>query len=109
MGALIEGTAFASLKEANASVEGMVLAAENENFKLYTNTDTAEVALYDKRSKETYYTNPVERENKNGQDLEAQFSLTYYDSTRKTGNMDSHEMSVKREQVVCESITGGVR
>ena len=104
-----QGTAFAPLKEQKASVAGMVLAAENKNFKLYTNTETAEVALYDKRSKEIYYTNPVDRENKNGQDLEAQFSLTYYDSTRKTGRMDSYEMAVKRDQVVCESITDGLR
>ena len=51
-----QGTAFAPLKEQKASVAGMVLAAENKNFKLYTNTETAEVALYDKRSKEIYYT-----------------------------------------------------
>lgn len=104
-----EGTAFSPMKESKPSVEGMVLAAENENFKLYTNEETAEVALYDKRSKEIFYTNPVDRENKNGQDLEAQFSLTYYDSGRKTGRMDSYDMAVKREQVVCESIQDGVR
>ena len=104
-----QGTVFAPVKESKSSVEGMVLAAENENFKLYTNTETAEVALYDKQSKETYYTNPTDRENKNGQDLEAQFSLTYYDSTSKTGRMDSYEMAVKRDQVVCESIQDGIR
>ena len=103
------GTTFAPIKEKEASVAGMVLAAENESFKLYTNTDTAEVALYDKRSGEIYYTNPIDREGKSSQDLEAQFSLTYYDSMRKTGRMDSYEMSVKRGQVVCESITDGLR
>ncbi len=104
-----QGTEFSPIKEQEASVAGMVLAAENENFKLYTNTGMAEVALYDKRSGETYYTNPTDRENKLGQDLDAQFSLTYYDSARKTGRMDSYEMGVAREQVVCESITEGVR
>ena len=104
-----QGTVFAPLTEQKASVAGMVLAAENENFKLYTKVETAEVALYDKRSGETYYTNPVDRETKMGQDLEAQFSLTYYDSGRKTGRMDSYEMAVKRNQVVCESIADGIR
>lgn len=104
-----QGTEFSEIKEQKPSVAGMVLVAENDNFKLYTNTGTAEVALYDKRSGETYYTNPTDREDKIGQDLESQFSLTYYDSARKTGRMSSYEMAVARGQVVCESITDGVR
>lgn len=104
-----QGSKFTPIKEAKTSVDGMVLAAENENFKLYTKVETAEVALYDKRSKETYYTNPTDRENKSSQDLDAQFSLTYYDSARKTGRMDSYEMAVKRDQVVCESLADGLR
>jgi len=104
-----QGTEFSPLQEQKTSVEGMVLAAENANFKLYTNTKTAEVALYDKRSGETYYSNPTDREDKTSQDLDAQFSLTYYDSGRKTGRMDSYTMSVKSKQFVCEGITDGVR
>lgn len=104
-----QGTEFSEIREQTALVDGMVLAAENDNFKLYTNTDTTEVALYDKRSKETYYTNPVDREGKSGQDLDSQFSLTYYDSSRKTARMDSYSMGVARNQVVCESITDGIR
>ncbi len=104
-----QGTEFTQKNEQTSSVEGMVLAAENENFKLYTNTDTAEVALFDKRSEITYYSNPYDREGKLGQDLDAQFSLTYYDSSRKTGRMDSYSMAVEKDQVTCESITDGVR
>lgn len=103
------GTSFSPIKEQTASVAGMVLAAENDTFKLYTNTETAEVALYDKRSKETYYSNPVDRASNRGMDLDAQFSLTYYDSSRSTGQMDSYSMSVEKDQFFCESITDGIR
>ena len=41
-----EGKEFTALEDNNKKVAGMVLAAENENLMLYTNTDTTEVAIY---------------------------------------------------------------
>ena len=52
------GAPFIPLIEETADVPGMALAAETENFKLYTDTATAEVAVYDKRSGVTVYSNP---------------------------------------------------
>lgn len=40
----------------------MVLAAENNNLKLYINETDGEVAFYDKRNGETVYSNPVNAE-----------------------------------------------
>ena len=45
------GAPFAALADEQANVPGMVLAAENEHFKLDTNTKTAEIAVYDKRKR----------------------------------------------------------
>ena len=75
-----ETTEFKALKDKNPAISGMVLAAENDNFKLYTNKKTTEIALYDKRSEKVYYSNPLDKETATGQALDAQFIITYYDS-----------------------------
>lgn len=110
-----EGTEFVALSDASPSVEGMVLVAENEYLKLYTNTETAEIAVYDKRSGVTTYSNPVNLEedeianetNKNY--LRSQFILEYFNSGRTTGIFDSYSASVEKGQVTCCAIENGIR
>jgi len=110
-----EGAAFAALTDDNPCVEGMVLAAENENFKLYTDTASAEVAIYDKRNGETLYSNPPDlandpiANNTNMNYLKSQFLLDYYNASRTAGVYDSYSMSVARGQVTAETISGGIR
>lgn len=104
-----ETTDFKALKDKNPAVEGMVLVAENDNFKLYTNKTTTEVALYDKNSEEIYYSNPVDKDSAVGQQLNAQFVITYYDSDRKSSTMDNYTMSVELEQFEILGIENGVR
>lgn len=113
--AVEEGAMFTALEDDDPQVDGMVLAAENENFKLYTDTATANVAVYDKRNGETVYSNPPDLEddpianNTNMNYLKSQFLLDYYNASRTAGTYDSYSMSVAREQVAVEAIEGGIR
>lgn len=110
-----EGTEFVPINESNPSVEGMVLVAENEFLKLYTNTETAEIAVYDKRSGVVTYSNPVDAEedaiangtNKNY--LKSQFILDYYNSARTPGTFDSYSASVALGQVSATALENGIR
>ena len=110
-----DGVAFAAIKEAEPSVAGMVLAAENDILKLYTNLKTTEVAVYDKRSGEITYSNPVDRSSdgiatgRNKIALNSQFMLTYYDLSMTMVNMYNYDYSIEREQFTVEAIENGIR
>ena len=104
-----ETTEFKALKDDDKVVSDMVLVAENDNFKLYTNQKTTEIALYDKRSKEVYYSNPLDKDSAVGQELNAQFTITYYDSARKSATMDNYTMSTALEQFEIAGIENGIR
>lgn len=110
-----EGTDFSPISESAPDVEGMALAAENEYLKLYTNVDTAEIAVYDKRNGEITYSNPTDLEedpiangtNKNY--LRSQFILDYYNSARAPGTFDSYSASVDLGQVSVVALQDGIR
>lgn len=110
-----EGAPFAPLGEESADIPGMALAAENENFKLYTNVETAEVAVFDKRNGVAVYSNPPDladdpiANDTNRNYLKSQFLLDYFNANRTAGTYDSYSMSVARGQATAEAITGGVR
>ena len=109
------GTEFASIKESKSDVSGMELVAENENLKLYTDTATATIAVYDKRNGETIYSNPINADDDsmanatNMNYLKSQFILNYYNQDVKSGTFDSYSMSVERGQVTAEGIDNGIR
>lgn len=110
-----KGLGFMAIPEDKPSVDGMLLAAENEFLKLYTDTDTAEVAVYDKRNGRTVYSNPVGAEEDpvanetNINYLKSQFVVDYFNKSRASGVYDSYSMSVARGQVRAEAIKNGVR
>lgn len=110
-----EGTEFKALNDSDPKVDGMVLVAENDILKLYTNTTTTEVAVYDKRSGEIFYSNPVDRENdplatgRLKTDLNSQFMLSYYDTAMTLGTMYNYDYSVQRNQFTIEGIKDGIR
>jgi hypothetical protein len=109
------GSEFQVLDDSDPKVDGMVLVAENDILKLYTNTTTTEVAVYDKRSGEITYSNPVDRENDplaNGRNMDAlnsQFMLYYYDTSMTGATMYSYDYSVERNQFTMENIDNGIR
>ena len=110
-----EGSEFVALSDDNPSVQGMELVTENEYLKLYTNTDTAEVALYDKRNQKTIYSNPLAVDKDalanetNKKYLKSQFIINYFNKNRDGGLYDSYSMAVARGQVKAESIKDGIR
>ena len=95
-----EGNTFEAISEDHADVEGMVLAAENDILKLYTNLQTAEVAIYDKRNGQITYSNPPDADEDsiasavNKSMLKSQISVIYYNTSKTAGTYNSYDYSV---------------
>ncbi len=110
-----EGTDFKPIEEANADVEGMVLAAENDSLKLYVNTETGETALYEKGSGKITYSNPLDAQedgianetNKNY--LKSQIIVDFFNPARTVATYDSYSYCTAKEQLEVESIGEGIR
>ena len=110
-----EGTEFVPVDEGASDVEGMVLAKENDNLKLYVNTESGEVAIYDKRNGKITYSNPVNADedsianetNKNY--LKSQIILDYFSPERIQGTYDSYSYCTSRGQLEVEAIEDGIR
>ena len=56
------GTEFTGTSDSSLPVEGYMLAAENDGFKLYINTTNCYVILQDKKTGEIFSTNPLDME-----------------------------------------------
>ena len=110
-----QGTAFTPAAESGSDVPGMSLVCENEYLKLYTDTKTAAVAVYDKRNGSVTYSNPPDADSDaianaaNLNFLKSQFMLTYYNSDGTQGTLDSYSQSVAKGKFSVESIANGVR
>lgn len=110
-----EGKEFTAISEDDPKVSGMDLVAENEYLKLYTNTSTAEVAVYDKRTQAVIYSNPLAADDDpiandtNKRYLKSQFIINYFNKNRAAGVYDSYSMAVERGQIEAESIKDGIR
>ncbi len=110
-----EGTELSFINEKNPDVPGFKLVTENEYLKLYTDTATCNVAIYDKRNGHIAYTNPVDADkdtkakgaNKNY--LKSQFILQFYNTAVASANMDSYSKSVQNKTYRWEGINGGIR
>lgn len=107
--------AFSPAAEEGGDVEGMELVCENDNLKLYTNTQTAEVAVYDKRNGKTVYSNPQEADadgianhiHKNY--LKSQLIVDYFNAGRISSTCDSYSMAVANGQVEAQEMENGIR
>lgn len=110
-----EGTEFSPIAESSSDVTDMVLAAENQNFKLYTDTTTGNVAVYDKRTKKTTYTNPVHPEEDtiavevNQSYLKSQLVVEYYNANDKPSSFNSYDAVIANNQLEIEKIDQGFR
>jgi hypothetical protein len=110
-----QGTAYTPIAEASSDVPGFELVAESENLKLYTDTASANVAVYDKRTGETTYTNPLNADNDtvanavNKSYLKSQFLLYYYNADVTSGSMCSYTDSVEKGQYSWEGLEKGIR
>ncbi len=112
---IVESTEFAALTDSEVNVEGMVLVAENTNFKLYTDTTTGYLAIYDKKSKETIYSNPLDADSDpiakdiNISYLKSQLIVEYYNESLALSVYNSFDHCVAFEQLEMESIPNGIR
>lgn len=110
-----QGTSFEGVKEDLASVKGMVLVSENDILKLYADTKTTNIAVFDKRNGETVYAYPENADsdevaNKtNINYLKAALVVGYYNSDVTPGTMDSFTNSVSKGNFAVEGIAGGIR
>lgn len=109
------GTECKLTSETSSDVPGMQLVCENEYLKLYTDTASATVAVYDKRNGSITYSNPMNadedsianRSNKNY--LKSQMMVYYYNSSVTSGVFDSYSKSVATGQYDYEGIQNGIR
>lgn len=110
-----EGTEFTALSDSSKDITDMILAAENDQFKLYTNPTTSHVAIYDKESGMTAYSNPVDLEQdelatgSNRSELQSQLVIDYFDSNRNRVRVNNYDMSIASEQFTLEHIENGIR
>ena len=111
----VQGTEFSFAKEAKSSVEGFSLVCENDILKLYLDPVTTYVAVYDKRSGEITYSNPLDGKNDakanptNKNFLQSQMVVYYYNSHVSSSYMDNYNKSIKSKQFRFEGIKDGVR
>jgi len=109
------GRVFTVLDPEANDVQGMVLAAESDELRLYVDEDTGNVALYDKRSGGTVYAVHPDIENDefasdlNKSLLQSQVTLNYFTSLRIPGRFNSHDHAVSLGQFRLESIDDGLR
>lgn len=110
-----EGSGFAPLDDGSPSVPGMVLAAENDQLKLYTNLETTEIAVFDKASGDITYSNPQDREQDtvasgvNKSLLNSTLDVIYYNSVGNRDSMNNYDMSIQYGQFEAESLADGIR
>lgn len=110
-----QGSEFHPLEEANPDVAGMQLAAENDNFKLYTNTQTTEIAVVDKRTGNVVRSNPEDRAEDAGafgihkEDLSSTLAVEYFGTGKTSVVVNNYNMSIQYGQFTLESIEDGIR
>ncbi|MGN0505394.1 MAG: DUF5696 domain-containing protein [Lachnospiraceae bacterium] len=110
-----QGTAYRALQDTDNKVPGFDLVAENDKLKLYTDTATGYVAVYDKRNGSITYSNPLnadedEKANKSNKNyLKSQMMVYYYNQDVKQGSLDTYTQCVERNQLEVESIENGIR
>jgi len=109
------GGDFVSLTDSTPHVPGMALAAENDFLKLYVDERTANVAIYDKRTGHTVYTNPPDAMSDpiaggiNKSILMSQLVVEFFDTNRLPGRYNSYDYSVSLGQFAFESLANGLR
>ncbi|MCR5584091.1 MAG: hypothetical protein K6F63_01495 [Lachnospiraceae bacterium] len=109
------GKTYTALKDSSVKVPGFDLVAENDKLKLYTDTKTGYIAVYDKRDGSVTYSNPLNADqdskaNKGNKEyLKSAFILEYYNANVVTGTFNSYAACVSKGLLKAESIENGVR
>ncbi len=110
-----KGSEFKAISEDTADVQGMVLVSENDNYKLYTNTETTEIAVWDKKAQTAIYSNPKNRNqdmiatSSNKSELQSTLNVEYYTSDSQKATINNYDLSIANEQFEVEQIENGIR
>lgn len=110
-----EGGTFTPIQEAASDVPGYELVCESEFLKLYTDTKTANIAVYDKRDGSITYSNPQNPEEDsianaaNINYLKSQLIVQYYSADVRSSTYDSYSQSVAKGQFSIEGLADGIR
>lgn len=110
-----EGTELTPQSQTLEGYKDYQLVCQSDSLEMYLNTDTSNVAIYDKRTGEITFSAPDNADEdplanaKNVEYLKSHIIVTYFNSSRTTGIYDSWSMAVEREQVSYEAIENGVR
>ncbi|MCR5743555.1 MAG: hypothetical protein K6F92_07560 [Lachnospiraceae bacterium] len=101
----------------SGDLEGYDLVAENDTLKLYVQTTTGYIAVYDSKTDEITYSNPVgidsdgiANETNKGK-LRSQMIVTFLKEDRTEGVYNTYDqcVNVNTNQLTAQSIDGGVR
>ncbi|MDY6324541.1 MAG: DUF5696 domain-containing protein [Catonella sp.] len=109
------GVSYTALTDSSPSVEGYELVAENDNLKLYTDTKTANIAVFDKRNGQVTYSNPQDPDNDsvanraNKAYLKSQMLVYYYNKDVVSGTYSTYTDSVSKGQYSWEGLENGIR
>lgn len=109
-----QGHEYAPLPN-SGEVAGFDLVAESGSLKLFTDTKTGYVAVYDKRNGNITYSNPLDADSdtkankSNKAYLKSQMQVFFYNSDVKSNSFDSFTNSVSKKQYTYESIENGIR
>ena len=109
------GTELVLGKETLKDHKEFQLVCESDTLKMYLDSESTNVAIYDKRSGVTTFSAPVDADDdalaneKNKEYLKSHLVVTYFNTARATGIYDSYSMSVKNGQFSYEAIENGVR
>ena len=110
-----QGGSYTALSDSQNSVKGYELVAESDSLKLYTDTKTANVAVYDKRNGVTTYSNPQDIDNDsianeaNKAYMRSQLLIQYYNDSSVSATMSTYADSVSKGTFRVESIANGIR
>lgn len=110
-----EGGEFRPLEDGSADVPGMVLAAENDELKLYTDQETSEIAVYEKATGHITRSNPEDRDGDavaagvNKSLLNSTLDVIYYNSAGNRASMNNYDMSIQYGQFEAQALEKGIR
>ncbi|MCG8515519.1 MAG: hypothetical protein MI740_15370, partial [Halanaerobiales bacterium] len=98
-----------------AELNEMTLVSQNAYLELYLNTATTEIAIKDRRSKQLWFSNPLNREQcqiargEKKRELSSQLSIQYFLPGDKSRTMDNFNDSIALGQFAIKEIKNGVR
>lgn len=115
--AAVEFTKGQPLKAAftDARAAGMKGVAENERLRLFVDESTGAIAVLNKETGETWYSNPPEQgkdplaSGVNKANLSSQLKIDYYNNFGQVNSINTFTDSVSHKQIKFEPIPSGVR